>query len=320
MDGIITVFTPTFNRAYIIENLYMSLCRQTDYRFEWLVIDDGSSDNTEELIGSFVEKNDKFQIRYYKKENGGQHRALNLAIAKANGFLLFIADSDDYLADNAVETLFKWCGTIKPGEKICGVSGPRKNMNGNIIGDVPAFSGDYVDATEFERDKYHLKGDKIEAFFTDILRKYYPIENFDGENSAEKAILWQKMALAGYKVRWFKDVIYYSEYLADGMSAKKLRTWLNNFNGYTVYMKQYYEGEKGYLRKLRRLCTYIIVAEQKGLTGRTIRQNLQVRWLDYACSKLLLEVYHKRIAKNRFAWMLSEDNGDSYQTVRIKNK
>lgn len=316
----ITVFTPTFNRAYIITNLYNSLCRQTNKKFEWLVIDDGSSDGTDELIRQFIEKNNGFSIRYFYKPNGGQHRALNMAIEKAEGFLIFIADSDDILSDDAVEKLYEWCATIKPEEKIAGVSGPRKNMNGNIIGDVPSFEGRYLDASEFERAKYHLKGDKIEAYFTRYLREYYPIESFENERSAEKAILWQRLAIAGYKVRWFKDVIYYSEYLEDGMSAKKLKTWLNNFEGYTVYMKQYYIGETDIASKIKRLCTYIIVAEQKGLTSKEICDRIGASKASFCVAKAISEVYHKRIAKERFSWMLGLANGDSFNAVSVKNK
>ena len=319
MNNLITVFTPTYDRAYILETLYQSLCRQTNKEFEWLIVDDGSTDNTSQLVESFQKKDNGFEIRYFKKENGGQHRALNFAIEKANGFLIFIADSDDYVSDDAVETLYRWCSTVKPGEKIGGVSGPRKNLQGNIIGDVPNFEGEYIDASEFERDKYHLRGDKIEAFYTDVLKKYYPIESFDGENSAEKAILWQRVAMGGYKVRWFKDVIYYSEYLPDGMSGKKLKTWLNNFNGYTVYMRQYYHGEASLIRKIRRLSTYMIVAKQKGLTGKEIRERIDASMLDYVCASVLMNLYHKGIARSRYQWMLSLDNGDSYNTVKKKN-
>lgn len=121
-DYPLTVFTPTYNRAYIIKNVYDSLVLQTEKNFEWLVIDDGSSDNTEELIKSLIEEK-KIHIRYEKKENGGQHTALNRAIEEARGKMLMIVDSDDYLKPNAVERVLYWENTINDKGKYAGVSG-----------------------------------------------------------------------------------------------------------------------------------------------------------------------------------------------------
>ena len=91
----VTVFTPTYNRAYIIENLYRSLQRQTCMEFEWLVVDDGSSDGTEALFEKWVKEENPFPIRYHKKENGGKCRAINRGLEMADGELFFTVDSDD---------------------------------------------------------------------------------------------------------------------------------------------------------------------------------------------------------------------------------
>ena len=99
----ITVFTPAYNRGYIIEKLYRSLQNQTFRNFEWLIIDDGSSDNTSEKIQSFIQDNNDFPIIFEKVENGGKHRAINLGVQKARGELFFIVDSDDYLTNTSLE-------------------------------------------------------------------------------------------------------------------------------------------------------------------------------------------------------------------------
>ena len=97
----ITVLTPTFNRASLLPRLYKSLCKQTYRDFEWLVIDDGSSDHTKEILDQFVKEN-KISIRYYYKTNGGKHTAINLGLDVAKGEIFFIADSDDVLLPDSL--------------------------------------------------------------------------------------------------------------------------------------------------------------------------------------------------------------------------
>ena len=104
----ITVFTPTYNRAYILENLYRSLQRQSFTDFEWLVVDDGSSDGTKALFERWQQEDNPFPIRYCYKENGGKCRAINYGLKLAQGELFFTVDSDDYLTDDALEKVAIW--------------------------------------------------------------------------------------------------------------------------------------------------------------------------------------------------------------------
>ena len=121
----ITLFTPTYNRAYVLETLYRSIQRQTFRDFEWIVVDDGSTDNTEDLVNSWMEEKNFFPIRYYKQANGGKCRAINWGLDLAEGELFFIMDSDDYLTDDAMETVVKWESTIAGKQGYCGVAGNR---------------------------------------------------------------------------------------------------------------------------------------------------------------------------------------------------
>ena len=133
----ITVFTPTYNRGYIIENLYHSLQQQTFKNFEWIVVDDGSTDNTEEKIRCFQKENNFFPIRYLKTENGGKHRAINKGVSLANGSLFFIVDSDDYLTKTALEKIDIMEGTIPKDLKVnfAGVCGQRGYTENREMGD-----------------------------------------------------------------------------------------------------------------------------------------------------------------------------------------
>lgn len=272
-DYLLTVFTPTYNRAYIIKNVYDSLVLQTEKNFEWLVVDDGSSDNTEELIKSLI-KEKKIHIRYVKKENGGQHTALNLAIEEAMGKMLMIVDSDDYLKPNAVERVLYWENTINDKGKYAGVSGLRIHQDGTVIGQKWNSPNPYIDATNFEREKYGLLGDKSEAYYTDILKKYYPIPVFKGENDVEKAVMWNRIAHGGYKVRWFNEGIYVCEYLDDGMSHNIVDVHLKNFKGFTCWKKELIDMQSNYINVVRETSSFVGMAAKKGLSTKEMANTI----------------------------------------------
>lgn len=282
----ITVFTPTYNRAYIIKNVYNSLVRQTYKDFEWLVIDDGSVDNTSELIQEFIDDN-KIEIYYWKKENGGQHTALNIAIEKARGKLLMIVDSDDYLTDNALERIVYWNNTIKEEKGFAGVSGLRIYPNGKSIG-TWKLKDNFVDATNFEREKLGLMGDKAEAYYTDVLREYYPIPVFEGENDVEKAVLWNRIAYSGLKVRWFNEGIYICEYLEDGMTRNIQANYLKNFQGFTCWKKELIDMQKSYLRVIAQTAAYTDIAREKGLSIRDMAKVLDRKCITVLLAKIYL--------------------------------
>ena len=121
-----SICTPTYNRKNLLENLYRSLLAQTDNDFEWIVIDDGSEDDTEEYMQKILKENNKFEIRYYKQKNGGKHRAVNKGIEIAKGQVFAIVDSDDVLIENAVEKIKKGFSEIKEvNKKFAGVAFQR---------------------------------------------------------------------------------------------------------------------------------------------------------------------------------------------------
>ncbi|KMY51884.1 glycosyltransferase family 2 protein [Peribacillus loiseleuriae] len=231
----ITVFTPTYNRGYIIEKLYISLQQQTYTDFEWLVIDDGSADHTEELFNRWQSENNPFTIRYYKIENGGKHRAINKGTELAKGELFFIVDSDDYLVDDALGTIIKWEKNLQNKESFCGISGNRGKSRSEFIGTT--FEGDYMDATSLERNKYNITGDKAEVFYTNILKKY-KFDEIEGEKFITEATVWDRMANDGYKIRWFNKTIYICNYLEDGLTQNIAEVFSKNPKGTAVYIKQ----------------------------------------------------------------------------------
>lgn len=236
----ITVFTPTYNRAYILSNLYHSLQRQTFRDFEWLIVDDGSTDDTDKLVADWIEKdNNDFTIRYYKKENGGKCRAINYGVDLAQGLLFFNVDSDDYLTDDALEKVDSWEKLLPKDGKYCGVVG---NL-GTSETETPntSFDGPFRDANLLERYSDYcdnpIDGEHAFVFYTDIQKRYkYP--EFEGERFVTPAVTWNRMANDGYRVHIHNDIIWVYEYQPDGLTANVMKNFFNNPQGYGLWLRE----------------------------------------------------------------------------------
>lgn len=230
----ITVFTPTYNRAYIIENLYHSLQRQTFADFEWLVIDDGSTDETKSLFDRLTAGNDLFPIRYYRQENKGKCQAINLALDLARGELFFTVDSDDYLTDDALQKISDWKSELPANEKFCGFAGnlgTTKNLTPNSL-----FDSGYYDGTLLDRYST-ITGERAIVLYTLVHRQYkYPV--FPDEKFMTEAVAWNRMANDGYKMRFYNDIICIYEYRDDGLTKAGNSLFLNNPKGYGLWLRE----------------------------------------------------------------------------------
>jgi glycosyltransferase involved in cell wall biosynthesis len=231
----ITIFTPTYNRAYRIGKLYDSLKRQTSKDFEWIVINDGSTDNTNELFESWLKEKNEFPIIYKEVPNGGKHRAINKAVQMAASDAFFIVDSDDYLLDNAVEKANSWFGQISEDDSFAGVSGLRGEDEETPIGGYGNYDGEYIDCTNLQRHLYNLLDDKAEVYKTSIL-KQYPFPEFEGENFVSEPVVWDHIGRDGYKIRWFNEIIYICEYLQDGLTVNINKKFMDNPKGFLTYL------------------------------------------------------------------------------------
>lgn len=235
----ITVFTPTFNRANYLTRLYNSLVNQTYKEFEWIVVDDGSEDNTSELIKSFI-LDDKIKITYAYTSNNGKHRALNLGARISNGDWIFFLDSDDWMFDNSLEILSQHILEIKSKNKINeygAICGLCENVYGKIIGTT--FKGYVLDTDIFSATiKYKISGDKAWAVRADLLKKY-PFPEFDGEKFITESVWFNRITKLGYKARYFNTIIKKVEYLNDGLSSKYNSLLASNWNGTLIYYNEY---------------------------------------------------------------------------------
>lgn len=232
-----TVFTPTYNRGYIIRNVFESLKRQTFTDFEWIVVDDGSTDDTEDIIRLMKEEEVFFPITYVKTANGGKHRAWNKGVDLASGELFFGCDSDDYLTDDALEISDFIEKTIPVDQKknFAGICGLRANSKSEQLGTT--FSGNsYMDLTHLERIKQY-SGDKSEIFYTEVWKKY-KYKEFSGEKFITEATSLNRMAVDGLKIRYFNKVVKICDYLDDGLTKNSKKSFINSPNGWGLYIYQ----------------------------------------------------------------------------------
>jgi len=275
MEKKLTIITPTYNRAYILPKLYESLKRQTLLKFEWIIIDDGSIDNTESLVKSWMESVPlMFEINYFKQKNGGKHRALNLGVSKSRYEYIYIIDSDDYMTEDGVQHIYNWISSIGNNKNFAGVSGLRGKSKIEKLGDFPK-NKKTIDATNLERKKKRLSGDKAEVYKRSILIKY-PFPQFNGENFLSEGAVWNKIASHGYKIRWFNEVICICEYLDDGLTKNhNEEVLLNNFQGYTYITKLNIENKKSF-QKYWQISTYIERAYKKKINKREVVSRLNI--------------------------------------------
>ena len=210
----LTIITPTYNRSGHLKRLYESLKHQTNTDFRWLVIDDGSTDDTEQLIQTFLSEK-RIDIQYLKRENGGKHRALNTGVSTVDTELTFIVDSDDYLPDNAVEIIFLTHEKYKGTPNLCGYSFLRCYEDGSV--NTAYFKNDEEIASYRDiRINGNMGGDKAEVFFTEILKKF-PFPEYEGERFLPEDLVWMQMS-GPYQMVHINKCIYIGEYLEGGLT------------------------------------------------------------------------------------------------------
>ena len=249
----ITIITPTYNRAYTLNKLYKSLVNQTNNKFEWLIIDDGSTDNTKTIIENYIKEN-KIKIKYFYKKNGGKHRALNYGIKKINSELTFIVDSDDWLIPTAIEKILKIHEKYKFNEKIACYSFHRVFPNGKISG--PHYEKkEFIDNYIKYRINKHIVGEGAEIVKTKYFKEI-PFLEIDNEKFLSEGYFWIKLAMK-YDTVYIDEGIYVFNYLEDGLTKnlKKLRN--RNPKGIVEIQKLYFNNKFNIIAKIKAIIKYI---------------------------------------------------------------
>lgn len=238
----ITIVTATFNRRDLLLRLYESLINQTNKDFEWIIVDDGSTDDTKSVVNRLLKEN-KIIINYFYKENGGKHTALNLGIDKATKEFIFFVDSDDYLPTNSIEIIKKYLNIIKNRkdyDELSGICADKGDMEGRIVGDSSP-NNVRINYLNY-RYKKRIKGDKSEIFKTNILKENkFPV--FRGEKFCPEALVWNRIAL-NYDMVFIGQIVYYCDYQIDGLSSKIIEIRKSSRQATLLYYKELASNKK----------------------------------------------------------------------------
>ncbi|MCL2413891.1 MAG: glycosyltransferase family 2 protein [Bacteroidales bacterium] len=250
-----TVFTPTFNRAYTLNQLYKSLIEQSDKNFEWLIVDDGSTDDTELLVEQFLSER-QLSIRYLKQKNGGKQRAINRGVLEAKGELFFNVDSDDFLTFDAIEKIHSIWKNFADDPNLGGLCFRKKShRTGEIIG--PKFPYQSFVASSLDvAFKYGVGGDKAEIFVTKKLKEYpFPVPK--NEKFVPEGYIWNKLSRK-YPLLFVDDPVYMCDYLGDGYTSNIKGVFRRNPKGVAMYYKDILKYKEVPLKeKLKALIRYM---------------------------------------------------------------
>ena len=230
----LSIITATYNRKETLKRLYKSLCNQTNKDFKWIIVDDGSQDNTKELL-EIWKKEKKINMEYILQENNGKPKSINEAVKIAQSDLCIIVDSDDILVKNAVEEIINDWTKYADYEKICGLSYLKGDLTGKNIGKdfkKESFISNHIQYRINKNDK----ADKAEVFRTKILKEYtFPI--IEGEKFISECIVWNRIALK-YDTVYINKIIYLCEYQKDGISNNWRKINIENPKGAMIVAKE----------------------------------------------------------------------------------
>lgn len=273
---LITVFTPTYNRASTLTRTFESLCRQRMSDFEWLIVDDGSIDDTETLVEGF-KRNSTFDIRYIKQTNGGKHRAYNRAIELAKGDLLFTVDSDDWLPEHSLSMIQNLSRQILSSKIIGGLIALKEYPSHNIIGKSFSVETDCISFADIEKNGDN--GERSIVLKTNVAKEFL-FPSIAGEKFMTEAVVYDAIG-AKYRFITRNDVLTTCEYLSDGLSSNPYRLMVKNPGGYMLYYAQRACQSQGFKQSLKytlRYCGF----EHLYKGALTLSQhNIRKKWLYY---------------------------------------
>ena len=232
MTYLLTIFTPTYNRAYLLPRLYDSLTQQKKYNFEWIIVDDGSEDDTKSLVQKWINKERHFPIRYYYQQNMGKMMAHNKGVLMSDGRFFFCVDSDDLLPENSTQIIESECQSIMYKEDIAGILGLKADLSGKSLGKI--WPSTLTTGTSSELAwKYHMPGERSLIYKTNILRQYL-FPKLEGNKFIPESLVYNRIDQK-YKLKYIPTVMTLCEYQSDGYSKNIRRIVKDNPEGFQLY-------------------------------------------------------------------------------------
>lgn len=233
MSPILTIFTPSYNRAEFLRKGYNALCTQSCKDFIWMIIDDGSTDNTAEVVSELQKLNGGFEIRYIYKENGGLHTGYNTAIENASTELCMCIDSDDWIADGAVERIVQVWKQVKR-EDCGGICGLDADPSGKPICFMD-MDGSYINLNQYDVT-HKWAGDRKLVVRTDLYKQVAPMPTFAGEKNFNPQYMHIKIC-ENYNFYVLNEVLCIVDYQDTGMSTGIYQQFLNSPNSFAEYRR-----------------------------------------------------------------------------------
>ena len=247
----LTVFTPAFNRAHLLPRIYESLKNQTCGDFLWLIVDDGSSDHTKEVVAEFVKEN-KVEIGYLFQENQGMHGAHNTAYENISTLLNTCIDSDDFMPVDAVEKIIQRWNAIEDQEKYSGIIGLDADLQGNLIGTK------FLTATTTLEGFYAGggSGDKKLVYRTEVMKNYPAYPLFPGEKYVGLGFKYL-LADQDYELVTLNEILVQVDYQQGGSSNNMFRQYYNNPRGFAFIRKQGMVLSKSSIKRFKDAIHYV---------------------------------------------------------------
>lgn len=246
MKKTLTVFTPTYNRAHTIGRTYESLCRQTCKDFEWLIVNDGSVDDTREVVHKWIDEK-ILPIKYFEKENGGLHTGYNMAIANINTELCVCIDADDYMPDDAVETILGvW--KERASSRVAGIIG--LDYIAGTDKPIGGFFSDTDGTYHFTELSHKLRhhGDTKMVLCTELLKPFVPMRSFPDEKNFNPIYLYLKINPKLEYILINKNLCFV-DYQDNGMSANIIQQFYNSPRSFAEIRKAKLEHPRISLRR-----------------------------------------------------------------------
>ena len=232
MDKLVTFFTPTYNRAHILSRCYESMCAQKSYNFKWLIVDDGSADNTRKLVDNWIQNEDRFEIRYIYKENGGFHTAFNVAVEEAQTELFVCFESDDIFTDEAMTIIERTWERVR--ETSCvGFITLCKDMNGKLIGSL---FPDNIKTILYREHRIIAPGDKQYVYRTKELKEVFPMQVFPGEKYFDPVCKFLALDEIG-PLAVTNEVFDIVDYQPEGLTHTMMWQYYNSPNSFAELRK-----------------------------------------------------------------------------------